>query len=190
MLMFGLTPPVSMSPTPQQIPDLRLAAAHMTGATRRAFQAEMTLKYCEGNAHRAEDIFGWGRHNIAVGLAEKRTGIVCLSLHAACSGRRRWEERYPEAAEALVELAGAHLQQAPTFRTTVSYTRLTANTAIEGLRQKGMEEAILPAPSTMAVILNRLGFRLRHVVKSKPLKKVPQTDAIFANVTKKTRMPK
>jgi hypothetical protein len=190
MLLFGATPPVSMSPTPQQIADLRLAASHMTGATRRAFQAEMTLKYCDGNARRAEDIFGWGRHTIAVGLAEKRTGIVCLSLHAACSGRRRWEERYPEAAEALVELAFAHAQQDPRFRTTVSYTRLTATTAIEGLRQQGMEKAILPAPSTMAVILNRLGFRLRHVVKSKPLKKGPQTDAIFANVIKKTGKPR
>jgi DDE family transposase len=189
MLRFGSTPPVSMSPTLQQIADLRLAASHMTGATRRAFQAEMTLKYCDGNARRAEDLFGWGRHNIAVGLAEQRTGIVCLSLHAAFSGRRRWEEQYPEAAEALVELAFAHAQQDPTFRTTVSYTRLTANTAIEGLRQQGMAAALLPAPSTMAVILNRLGFRLRHVVKSKPLKKVPQTDAIFANVKKKTGKP-
>jgi len=112
-----------MSPTPQQIADLRLAASQMTGATRRAFQAEMTLKYCDGNARRAEDIFGWGRQNIEVGLAEKRTGIVCLSLHAAFSGRRRWEDQYPEAAETLVELALAHSQQDPTFRTTVSYTR-------------------------------------------------------------------
>ena len=120
MLMFGSTLPVSMAPTPQQSADLRLAASQMTGATRRAFQAEMTLKYCDGNARRAEDIFGWGRHNMAVGLAEKRTGIVCLSLHAAFSGRRRWAERYPEAAEALVELAFAHAHQAPTFRPTVS----------------------------------------------------------------------
>ena len=50
MLMFGLTPPVSMAPTPQQIADLRLAASPMTGATRRAFQAEMTLKSCDGNS--------------------------------------------------------------------------------------------------------------------------------------------
>jgi Rhodopirellula transposase DDE domain len=190
MLMFGSTPPVSMAPTPQPIADLRLAASHMTGATRRAFQAEMTLKYCAGNARRAEDIFGWGRHNMAVGLAEKRTGIVCLSLHAACSGRRRWEDQYPEAAEALVDLAFAHAQQDPTFRTTMSYPRLTAKTAIEGLRQQGMEAAILPAPSTMAVSLHRLGLRLRHVVKSKPLKKVPQTEAIFANVQKKTGKPR
>lgn len=186
MLMFGSTPRASLFPTPQQIADLRLAASHMTGATRRAFQAEMTLKYCEGNARRAEAVFGWGRQNIEVGLAEKRTGIVCLSLHAPFSGRPRWEEQYPQAAAALIELALAHSQQDPTFRTTVSYTRLTAKTAIEGLRQRGIEEAALPAPSTMAVILNRLGFRLRHVVKSKPLKKMPETDAIFDNVKKKT----
>jgi hypothetical protein len=147
----------------------------------------MTLKYCDGNARRAEEVFGWGRQNIEVGLAEKRTGIVCLSLHAAFSGRWRGEEKYPEAAQALRELALAHSQQDPTFRRTVSYTRLTAQTAIEGLRQKGIEAAILPAPSTMAVILNRLGFRLRNVVKSKPLKKLPETDAIFDNVKKKMR---
>ena len=147
----------------------------------------MTLKYCDGNARRAEDLFGWGRQNIEVGLAEQRTGIECLSLHAAFSGRPRWEEQYPEAAQALRELAVAHSPQDPTFRTTISYTRLTAKTALEGLRQKGIEEAILPAPSTMAVILNRLGFRLRNVVKSKPRKNLPETDAIFDNVKKKTR---
>jgi hypothetical protein len=170
---------------PQQIADLRLAASQMTGATRRAFQAKMTLKYCNGNARQAEEVFGWGRQNVEVGLAEQRTGIACLSLHAPFSGRSRWEERNPQAAEALVELALAHSQQDPTFRTTVSYTRLTAQTAIEGLRQQGAPEVALPAPSTMAVILNRLGFRLRNVVKSKPLKKIPETDAIFDNVKKK-----
>ena len=185
MLMFASIPSTSVSLTPHQIADLRLAASQMTGATRRAFQAEMTLKYCEGNARRAESVFGWGRHNIEVGLAEKRTGIVCLSLHAAFSGQSRWEEKYPEAAAVLMDLALAHSQQDPTFRTTVSYTRLTAKTAIEGLRQKGIEEAALPAPSTMAVILNRLGFRLRNVVKSKPLKKIPETNAIFDNIKKK-----
>ena len=189
MLMFASIPSASLSPTPQQIADLRLAASQMTGATRRAFQAEMTLKYCDGNPRRAEEVFGWGRETIEVGLAEKRTGMECLSLQAAFSGRLRWEEKYPEATQALVDLALAHSQQDPTFRTTVSYTRLTAKTAIEGLRQQGIEEAALPAPSTMAVILNRLGFRLRNVVKSKPLKKIPETNAIFDNVKKKTRKP-
>jgi hypothetical protein len=42
----------------------------------------------------------------------------------------------------------------------------------------------------MAVSLNRLGFRLRHVVQSTPLKKGPQTEAIFAHVPKKLGKPR
>ena len=41
-----------------QIADLRLAAAQMSGAKRRAFQAEMTEQYCVGNARQAERMFG------------------------------------------------------------------------------------------------------------------------------------
>ena len=38
----------------------------------------------------------------------------------------------------------------------------------------------------MAKVLNRLGFRLRKVVKAKPHKKVQETDAICDNIQKKT----
>jgi len=41
-----------------QIVDLRLAASKMTGPTRRAFEAEMTLKYCEGHPLMAEAVLG------------------------------------------------------------------------------------------------------------------------------------
>ena len=36
--------------------------------------------------------------------------------------------------------------------------------------------------NTIGVILNRLGYKLRRVQKTKPLKKIPETDAIFENV--------
>jgi Rhodopirellula transposase DDE domain len=168
-----------------QIQDLRLAASKMTGAARRAFQAEMALKYCDGSARLAETIFGWSREAVAVGLAEHRTGIICLGAQAAYSGRQRWEEQYPEGAEALRQLAEAHAQQAPTFRTTLAYTRLTAKAASEALRAQGIAEAQLPSPSTMAEVLNRLGYRLRQVLKAKPQKKIKETDAIFDNIKKR-----
>jgi hypothetical protein len=38
----------------------------------------------------------------------------------------------------------------------------------------------------MAKILNRMGYRLRKVVKAKP-KKISQTDAIFENIKAKDR---
>ena len=37
----------------------------------------------------------------------------------------------------------------------------------------------------MADVLNRNGYRLRKVLKAKPLKKLPETDAIFANIREK-----
>jgi len=37
----------------------------------------------------------------------------------------------------------------------------------------------------MAEVLDRLGYRLRPVVKAKPQKKIQQTDEIFADVQKK-----
>jgi hypothetical protein len=170
-----------------QIADLRLAASQMSGPTRRAFEAEMALKYCGGNPLVAETLFGWGRHTVEVGLAARRTGIICLGAQSACSGRKRWEDQHPEAAAALRQLVEAHAPQDPTFRTTLAYTRLTAKAALETLRAQGYGEEPLPSPSTMAAVLNRMGFRLRKVVKAKPQKKLAQTDAIFDNIEKKTR---
>jgi hypothetical protein len=141
----------------------------------------MTVKYCQGSARQAETVFGWNREAVAVGLGEQRTGISCLGAQAAYSGRPRWEEKEPQAAEALCALAEAHAQQAPTFRSAVAYTRLTAQRALDALREQGFGAEQLPAPSTMAGVLNRLGYRLRQVLKAKPRKKLPQTDAIFAN---------
>jgi hypothetical protein len=153
-----------------QIEDLRLAALKMSGAARRSFQAEMTMKYCDGNARFAERVFGWGRANIEVGLAERRSGIICVGAQAGYSGTKRWEERQPEVAAALRQVAEAHAQADPTFQTSIAYTRLTAQQALEQLREQGFAQEQLPAPSTMSVILNRMGYRLQPVVKAKPQK--------------------
>src|SRR6266850_3648830 len=171
--------------SPSQIADLRLAASKMTGPERRAFEAEMTLKYCGGNFLMAEAVFGWGRQTVALGLGERRTGIICRGAQAAFSGRKRWEEQHPHVAQALRQLAEAHAQQDPTFRTCLTYTRLTAQAALEALRDQGYGAEQLPSPSTMAAVLNRMGFRLRKVVKAKPQKKIKETDAIFDNIKKK-----
>jgi hypothetical protein len=160
--------------TDSQIEDLRLAASQLSGSDRRAFQAAMTLKYCQGQARLAETRFGWNRNNVELGLAEHRSGIICVGAQSGFSGNYRWEERYPEAAAALVQLAEAHAQQDPTFQSSIAYTRLTAAEALRQMAAQGISETELPAPSTMAVILNRLGYRLRQVVKAKPQKKSPK----------------
>jgi len=161
----------------------------MSGSERRAFQAAMTLKYCQGNARLAERVFGWGRNTVQLGLNEQRTGVICLGMQSAYGGDKLWEEKHPEVAQALWTLAELHSQQDPTFRTLLSYTRLTAAEALKQLRAQGFAEDQLPSPSTMAEVLNRNGYRLRKVLKAKPLKKLPETDAIFANIKEKDKNP-
>ena len=187
MCMHDSTLECRPSLSPSQIADLRLAASQMNGPKRRAFEAEMALKYCGGNPLLAEALFGWGRQTVALGLAERRTGIMGLGAQSAFSGRKRWEERHAQAAQALRQLAEAPAPQDPTFRTSLTYTRLTAQAALKVLNEQGEREEPLPSPSTMAEVLNRMGFRLRKVVKAKPQKKIKETDAIFDNI--KTRRP-
>jgi len=153
-----------------QVEDLRRAATYLTGFKRRAFQAEMTLKYCQGSARLAESQFGWNRRTVTMGLGEQRTGVICQGAQSAFGGNKRWEERQPAAAAALKQLAESHAQQEPSFTSSIAFTRLTSAEALRQLKAQGYPDEQLPAASTMAVILNRLGYRLRKVVKVKPKK--------------------
>ena len=159
----------------------------MTGPTRRALQAERALQYGGGPPWLAATILGGGRHTAEVSLAERRTGSRCRGAHAACSGRQRWEDTQPEAAATLARLAEAHVQQAPTLRTTLADTRLTAHAALEALRAPGYGTDQGPLPRTRAPGRTRLGFRLRPGVQAKPQKKIAETEALFENIKKKTK---
>ena len=163
----AVEPPAILSSS--QISDLRLAAQKMTGVERRSFQAQMSLKYCMGNARQTERVLGWGRRTVELGLNERRTGMICRGAQSGYSGAPRWEGKYIEGASALRQLAEAHCQQDPTFKSTIAYTRLTAKAALSQLKEQGFE-LVLPSASSMAMILNRMGYRLRPVVKAKPKK--------------------
>ena len=126
---------------PSQIVDLRLAASKMTGATRRAFQAEMTLKDCGGKPLVAETIFGWGRHTVEVGLAERTHGDQVSLGESAFSGRKPWEDTQPEAAEALSRGWLKHTRN-KTQRSEPPWPIRDSrpNAALEALRAQGYRE--------------------------------------------------
>ncbi len=151
--------------------DLKFAARKMQGPERRAFYAEMVLKYGRGIPRQGEKRFGWSRRTIMLGLHEKRSGVVCLGAQEVFCGNRAREEKHPEVATALRTLAESHAQQNPSFRGALAYTRLTAKEALNPLHRQGFTEDVLPSPSTRAEVLNRKGDRLRPVLKAKPPKK-------------------
>jgi hypothetical protein len=107
-------------PGPEPIADVRVAASKMTGATRRALEAEMTMQDCGGNARQADSVLGWGRHTVALGLAARRTGILCVGAQSTSRGRPRWAATHPQVAAALRQQAEAPAQPAPTCRTPLA----------------------------------------------------------------------
>ena len=62
--------------TEQQVATIKDAARKLTGAKRRAFEAQVALDYLAGDTRLAETVFGWSRKTVQLGLAELRTGIT------------------------------------------------------------------------------------------------------------------
>ena len=168
--------------TEQQIMTMKDAAGKLTGAKRRAFQAQVTLDYLDGSARRAETVFGWFRKTVELGLNELRTGITCVGNFSA-RGNRRTEERLPQLEQDIRSLAEPESQVDPKFQSPFKYTRMTAKAMRKALiEKKGWNDEDLPCENTIGNILNRLGYRLRRVQKARPVKRVRETDAIFDNV--------
>lgn len=168
--------------TEQQIVTIKDAARKLTGAKRRAFEAQVALDYLDGIARTAESVFGWSRQTVTLGLHELRTGITCQDDFAG-RGNHKTEEKLPQLEADMRALADPESQTDPKFQSPFQYTRMTAKSMRRALiDQKGWQDQELPCENTIGNILNRLGYRLRGVLKAKPLKRVRETDAIFDNV--------
>src|SRR3954470_3443900 len=160
---------------------IRSGARRLTGYQRRSFQAEVAVELCSGNARQAERRFGWGRETVEKGLHERHTGIRCLEDFVA-RGRQRREERDQRLAADIRAIAEPHSYADPSLKSSRRYTNLSAAEVLGALIARGHDQADLPAERTMRNILNRMNYRLKRIRKGKPLKKLEETDAIFANV--------
>lgn len=161
---------------------IRSAARRLTGHARRLFIAEVTQSLCGGNPRRSEHLFGWSRQTAAVGLHESEQGIRCVENFQA-RGRQRRENLDPQLAQAIRALADPQTQADPQLKSDLRYTRLTAAALRRTLiSDKGYTDEQLPSERTLRRILNRLGYRLKRIQKTKPLKKIPETDALFENI--------
>ena len=161
---------------------VRDAARKIKGAAKRAFMAQITQDHLDGSARKAERELGWYRKTVEKGLKEQETGINCVDNYAA-RGRKKTEAKLPDMENDIRDLVEQDSQVDPKFRTSFRYMRISAKAVREALiSKKGYRDEQLPCRQTIGTILNRLGYRLRKTLKVKPLKKLPQTDAIFENV--------
>jgi len=173
--------------TDDVIQTIQSAARLLTGPKRRRFQAETALTYCNGSARQAEKVFGWGRAAVDTGLNELRTGIRCLDAFER-RGRKKSEELCPELLDHIHRLVEPQAQADPKFQTPFAFTRITAKAVRDALQAVPELKDAVPCRQTVGELLNRLGYRLRRVLKTRPEKKFPKP--MPSSTTSKPPVPK
>ena len=168
---------------PRSVMDsIRRTAKSLKGYARRVFQAVVTNEHAEGKPRKAETLFGWNRDAVKRGLCEQRIGREVRSISSS-KGRPRVETLNKDLLPTAKNLLEEQSQADPKFQSTKIFTRITGDSFRKALaEQLQIDPMDLPSARTNRRMLNRNGYSLRPVRKILPIKKIPQTDAIFSNV--------
>jgi len=144
--------------------------------------AQVVKALGKGGQRRAENELGWNRRTIRKGIHEFESGFRCYDNFSG-RGRKVVEDHWPNLLNEIKAIAEAESQTDPTFKTTRLYIRLSAAEVRKQLiKQKGYTDEELPCEDTIRTKLNELGYHPKKVKKSQPLKKIPETEAIFEQV--------
>jgi hypothetical protein len=146
-------------------------ASVLTGNQRRSFQAKITCKYLRGSANKAEKILGWNRNTVKLGIQEQKTGYICyVEIHPR--GCKKTEEKKKTLEQDINDIVEPSIHVDPKFKSPLRYTKITAKAVRKALiASKGYRSEDLPTERTISNILNRLGYTLKRVQKTKPQKK-------------------
>ena len=87
--------------------------------------AQVTKDYFDSSPRKAETVLGWSRKTVQKGLKELETGIICADNYHQ-RGRKRTEENLLE----------NNISTDPKFKSTLSYTRVSAAKTREALSQR------------------------------------------------------
>lgn len=166
---------------------LRETAWQLRGAARCRFMAQVVKELGFGGQSVAEKILGWDRGTIRKGIRELESGITCVDNYKG-RGRRKVEEHLPTLLADIQSLVDSQSQIDPHFNSNRLYTRLsTTEVRRQLILQKGYSSDQLPTTETLRQKLNQLGYHPQTVAKSKPQKKILETDEIFQQMEQVTK---
>ncbi|MBY5285500.1 ISAzo13 family transposase [Anabaena sp. PCC 7938] len=157
-------------------------AKKLKGSDRRQFMAEVVKGLGIGGQTLVERELGWNRRTIRKGMQELESGKPFIDGFDR-SGRKGVETKLPNLLKDMKSLVEPQSQTDPSFKSTRLYTRITAGEVRRQLIvQYGYTDEELPSSETIRRKLNDLGYTLKRVLKTKPIKKIPETEAIFEQV--------
>ena len=140
---------------------------------RRCAMGDVTVLLLNGKQRVAENVFGWNRRAVEVGINEFRTGIACVN-DITTRVKPKTEDKYPKLLAEIQAIMEPYSESESSLRTTLLHTNMTAKTVYEALVQKGWSAQSLPSVRTISNLLNRQDYGLRTVAKTKVQKKQPR----------------
>jgi hypothetical protein len=160
----------------------KMGADTLKGHVRRIFMAQVVKALGKGGQRTAETELNWNRGTIRKGMHELENGLPHQDNFAA-RGRKKAEEHLPNLLADLKTIVDHQCQTDPSFQTTRLYRRLSvAEIRRQLIAQKGYTETELPSDETLRLKLNSLGYYPRKVKRCQPVKKIPETSAIFEQI--------
>jgi hypothetical protein len=155
----------------------------LSGVDYREFIASVVKRLGYGGQYFAETVLQWNRGTIRKSLKELENNFF-VDLRKDNKGRRSFKDSLPELEISIRAIVEPSSQTDPTFRSTRLYTPLTARQVRRRLIDDfGYKNRELPSRRALSTLLNQLGFKLKKVQKTKPLKKIPETNSIFDVLT-------
>lgn len=100
-------------------------------------------------------------------------------------GRKKLVEKYPELKKDIRKIIEDHLSVDPRFKSEKQYVKLSIKEIKNQLVETGKYENSSFSNSYLNNLVNEMGYGLKKVQKTKPLKKIEETDLIFENVHEK-----
>ncbi|MBE1553058.1 ISAzo13 family transposase [Sporosarcina limicola] len=154
----------------------------LKGSEKRITLAKIAEAHGIGGQSMVAKLFNVGRDTIGKGQKELQSGFACEDAFCA-RGRKKTVVLLPNLTTDIIAIVDSQSQTDPDFKTTRLFTRLTVTEIRKQLiEQKGYQCDQLPTNQTLNTIVNDLGYQLKKVMKTKPLKRIDETDVIFLNV--------
>jgi transposase len=128
---------------------------------------DVTTTLLDGKARVAENVFGWNRKAVALGIHECQSGIACLNdlNDLSARGKPRTEERHPEMLADIQAIMEPHSESQSSLRTTLLYSRMTASAVREALAQKGWAQPELPSERTLTEVGQRPRMQCQFLLR-------------------------
>ena len=160
------------------LPIFEFGLQKMTGSEKRIYLADIAKRLGYGGMKLVCDHFGINFRTLQKGMDELDSGNRIIDAFDK-RGRNGVEIHFPNILDDIKNIVDMESQTDPRFEDNRLFTRLTPGNIKIQLHKNGYKLEELPTNQTIYNKVNELGYSFSTIQKTKPLKKIAETDAIF-----------